>query len=249
MKSKAVARSLIERYLSKFGYTLKVTGFPVRGFDNFLEFIKKIGFYPKTVFDIGVGYGTPWLYEAFPKAHFVLIEPQAEFEPYLKRICGQRDAEYHLIGVGDTDGNAHIYRLPNSPTGSSFLPPSEQGKQIWGEFQRSEEPMPIVKLDTYKERNGPFLLKIDTEGFELQVIRGADAVLAKTDLVLMEVAVVERQAGEADLIDVGAVMKKHGFRLVDIPVLTQRSADGPLLYMDVAFARVGSPADTASKLR
>lgn len=103
--------------------------------------------------------------------------------------------------------------------------------------------MPIVRLDRYLDQAGPLLIKIDTEGFEMEVLRGAGDVLAKTDLVLMEVAVQKRQEGEADLIEIGSMMKKYGFRLTDIPALTQQSADGPLLYMDVAFTRVGGSAD------
>lgn len=33
-------------------------------------------------------------------------------------------------------------------------------------------------------------------------------------------------------------MKSNGFRLIDFPVLVQPSANGPLLYLDAAFARV-----------
>ena len=37
--------------------------------DNF----KKLGFYPKVVFDVGVARGTPWLYESFPDAYFLSL--------------------------------------------------------------------------------------------------------------------------------------------------------------------------------
>lgn len=245
MKVKTIARGLIERLLERFGYDVKIVGMPPRGFNNFFEYVRLGGFKPSTVFDIGVGYGTQWLYDAFPNAHFVLLEPQTRFEPALNSICERLDAEYHLVGVGEVEQSLPLYRLPDSPTGSSFLPPSEQGEKIWGSFERSEETMPIVRLDRYTGQAGPFLIKIDTEGFEMEVLRGADCVLAKTDLVLMEVAVMKRQQGEADLIEIGVVMKRHGFRLMDIPALTQRSADGPLLYMDVAFVKVGGTADFA----
>ena len=40
----------------------------------------------ETVVDVGVAYGTPALYTAFPDAYFFLFEPVAEFEPHLKSI-------------------------------------------------------------------------------------------------------------------------------------------------------------------
>lgn len=243
MKLTTMTRSLLRSLLAKFGYDLQIIGMPVRGFRNFLEFVKISGIKPATVFDIGVGYGTPWLYEAFPEARFVLIEPQTEFEPYLKRICESINAEYHLVGVGKEERSTQIYRPHNSPTGSSFLPPTKQAEDIWGTHSRSDSTMQIVKLDRFKDRNGPFLLKIDTEGFELEVLQGASSILENTDLVIMEVAVVKRHEGEADLIELGTILKKHGFRLMDIPVLTQQSNKGPLLYMDVAFVKSGSLHD------
>ena len=246
MKGKAIARGVLEQIIGHYGYSLKIDGNPPRGFANFFKYIIRTGFQPKTVFDVGVGNGTPWLYEAFPKVHFVLIEPQMEFETSLKRICKQMDAEYHLVGAGETESDLPLYRLSNSPTGSSFLPPSEQAKNIWGTFNQSEEKTHIVQLDTYKDQLDPFLLKIDTEGYELKVLQGAARILAKTDLVLMEVAIAERQVGEADLIEIGMCMKKNGFRLIDIPMLTQQSVHGPLLYVDVAFARIGGSADVVA---
>ncbi|CAM5365206.1 FkbM family methyltransferase [Rhodanobacter lindaniclasticus] len=86
-------------------------------------------------------------------------------------------------------------------------------------------------------RPGPFFVKIDTEGFELEVLRGAVKVLEQTEVVLMEVAIMKRQEKEPDLIEIGAFMKDNGFRLIDFPVLTQQSRGGSLLYVDVAFAR------------
>lgn len=245
MKGKSIARGILERIIGHYGYSLKIDGSPPRGFTNFFTYIRKTGFQPGTVFDVGVGNGTPWLYEAFPMAHFVLIEPQIEFETSIKRLCKQMNAEYHRVAAGETESNLALYRLSNSPTGSSFLPPSEQATNIWGSFNQSEETIPIVQLDTFKDRSEPFLLKIDTEGFELKVLQGATKVLEKAELVLMEVAIAERQVGEADLIEIGVVMKENGFRLIDIPMLTQQSVHGPLLYIDVAFARIGGPADAA----
>jgi len=243
MKGKSIARGILERIIGHYGYGLKIDGSPPRGYANFLNYIVKTGFQPGTVFDIGVGNGTPWLYEAFPKAHFVLIEPQIEFETSLKRLCKQMDAEYHCVGAGEIESNLPLYRLSISPTGSSFLPPSEQATNIWGTFSQSDSTIPIVQLDTFKDRSEPFLLKIDTEGYELKVLQGATGILAKTDLALVEVAIAERQVGEADLIEIGIFMKENGFRLIDIPMLTQQSVHGPLLYVDVAFAKIGGSAD------
>ena len=236
MSIRRISRAAVQRLIARFGYELKTVGSPPCGYASFLHRMVQSGIQPRTVFDIGVGNGTPWLYAAFPQAHIVLIEPQAEFEPALQAICRRIDAEYHLVGVGSTEQHLPIYRLLSSPTGSSFLPPNEDTEQRWGASEKSGE-IHVVPLDTYRELPGPFFVKIDTEGFELEVLRGAVKVLEQTDVVLMEVAIAERQEREPDLIEIGAFMKTNGFRLIDFPVLTQQARGGPLLYVDVAFAR------------
>jgi FkbM family methyltransferase len=238
MRPKALSKKLIQHAVGRFGYELKIIGTPPCGYAGFLGRMKREGVRPATVFDVGVGRGTPWLYSAFPEAHFVLIEPQVEFEPFLEQICQRMDAEYHLVGVGSRDEYRSIYRLLSSSTGSSFLQPNSDNEQIWGASEESVTKLHVVPLDSYSDLPGPYFLKIDTEGFELEVLRGATKVLDKTEVVLMETAISKRQVGEPDLIEIGSFMKDHGFRLIDFPVLTQQAAGGALLYVDVAFARL-----------
>jgi FkbM family methyltransferase len=238
MSIRGISRTAVEHLIARFGYELKAVGSPPCGYSGFLHRMTAAGIKPRTVFDVGVGHGTPWLYAAFPQAHFVLIEPQAEFEPDLREICGRIDAEYHLVGVGGKEQYLPIYRLMSSPTGSSFLPPNADTEQRWGASEKSGE-LHVVPLDNWSSLPGPFFLKIDTEGFELEVLRGAVKVLEQTDVVLMEVAIAKRQEEEPDLIEIGTFMKANGFRLIDFPVLTQQSRGGHLFYVDVAFARSG----------
>lgn len=242
MGIKRFSRKAIERFVTHFGYELRNAGSPPCGYSNFLRRVTGAGVKPATVFDIGVGHGTPWLYAAFPQAHFVLLEPQKRFEPDLKRICGSIDAEYRLVGVGRDEQDLPMYELLNSPTGSSFLQPNAHTDQVWGPSEQSAQHLHVIPLDSYCGLHGPFFVKIDTEGFELEVLRGATKILEQTDVVLLEVAIAARQTGEPDLIDIGMLMKSRGFRLIDFPTLVQQSLNGPLAYADVAFARQGISA-------
>lgn len=239
MGSKAWARNVIERIVARFGYELRVAGTPPCGYEPFLRRIVAAGIQPATVFDVGVGTGTPWLYAAFPQAHFVLVEPQAIFEPTLKRLCASMDAEYHLVGVGESEKQLPLYKLPDSATGSSFLPPNAYNEQHWGKSECAAESLRIVPLDSFADRKAPFLLKIDTEGYELEVLRGSRKILEQTDVIVLEVGITQRQVGEPDLIEIGAFLKDAGFRLVDFPTLVQERPGGALVYADVALCTPG----------
>ena len=50
------------------------------------EFLKKLSLKVKTVIDVGVRFGTPALYKAFPEAMFILVDPQKSGEALLKAI-------------------------------------------------------------------------------------------------------------------------------------------------------------------
>src|SRR5262245_6732413 len=70
------------------------------------EQLKRMGFRPRTVIDVGVAWGTPDLYAEFPEAEILLIEPQAEFEPWLKKICAESKGHYVLAAAGGEPGTA-----------------------------------------------------------------------------------------------------------------------------------------------
>src|SRR5687767_1502759 len=48
--------------------------------------LARYGIRPATVFDIGVAFGTPWLYEGFPQATLVLVDPTRESIPHMQNI-------------------------------------------------------------------------------------------------------------------------------------------------------------------
>ena len=75
--------------------------------------LKNAGFAPETIVDVGVGYGTPNLYEIFPNSYYALIEPLKEFEPSLQDILKTYKGEYFLTAVGARDEKQMINVEPN----------------------------------------------------------------------------------------------------------------------------------------
>ena len=199
--------------------------------------LRKPGFSPATLIDVGVAAGTGSLYEAFPEAYLVLIEPLAEFEPQLSALVARRPGEYILTAVGASTGAARINVNLEVLTGSSVLP------LVRGtDHQREERAVPITTLDALRAEHRwtpPFGLKIDTEGFEDRVIEGAGSLLEETQFVLAEVSMTDRFEGSYTFAEFVASMDARGFQLCDVLHLERHRRDRDVQYMDALFRRGG----------
>jgi len=232
----ALAYDILERLLRWRGYRALPVDAPPRGFENFLAMARRNGFTPpRTVIDIGVGFGTPWLYDAFPDAQLHLFEALDKFSPVLERLAAERGAKYELCALGDRTGEIEI-NIPTVATGASILErTSERAARMSDQITRKV--VRLERLDNFTFPNGPCLIKIDVEGAELKVLSGAVETLRKTGMVILEASVQPRHAGEADFCDIAAFMKAQGFRLYEIIEMSQEGRGGPLVYLDAAFIR------------
>lgn len=229
-----------------FGYRLKIADAPPRGYVRFLQMYQSVAPQPRTVFDIGVGRGTPWLYEAFPKAHFVLVEALEDFKPDVDAILKQYDAECHYCCLGKSEGEAEFRVRPGVLTSSGLYGLDAGYRNSWGGSQSQVEQVRRVAMRTLDSLGAdvatPAILKIDVEGSELDVLEGGIRTVEAADMILVETSTSNRFEGGADLITVGAWLKDHGFGLFEI---VEFSTVGPrriTCYVDAAFVRVDSDA-------
>ena len=89
-------KNLVKQGLLALGYELKR---PTK-LGWYKNNLRKQWLQPRTVVDVGVAYGTPKLYEAFPESYHVLVEPLGEYKPYLQDILRNYKGEYILAAVG-----------------------------------------------------------------------------------------------------------------------------------------------------
>ena len=190
---------------------------------------KNSGFEPKTVIDVGAALGTFNLYETFPDARHLLIEPIAENEPYLAKICRKlKSAEYIIAAATKSSG---IFTLSVSP-GLVHSSASE------GTNTDSSNPylrnIRAITLDEIcRERNlpGPYLIKIDVDGKELDVLAGATGILQQAEYVIIEICLF------AQMYDIIHFMKSQGFVAYDIVDSGYRPSDAALWQVDMAFVK------------
>jgi FkbM family methyltransferase len=203
-----------------------------------LHQLSTLGFRPRTVIDVGVATKTEELYQAFQDADILLVEPLAEFEPFLRDICRSYKAQYVLAAAGENPGSAIINVHPDK-FGSSLLKEFE-GPGVDGVPRE----IPVVTVDELcASRNlaGPFLMKVDVQGAELQVLAGATHTLQQTEVVILEVTLFGTLLGGPQLAETVARMKQYGFAVYDIFGFNYRPLDNALCQVDMVFVQEAGP--------
>ena len=172
------------------------------------------------------------------------FEPLAEAFAALQAAAA-RDPRWtaHHCALGQRTGRATIHVAGNSQS-SSLLPMTERhssaapGSQISSreeiETRRLDEVLPEIRAEI---RDGAqrLYLKCDTQGFELEVLRGAGAALAEISLVRLELSTEDLYSGAPLIGEVIAFMYDHGFALADIKAGFADPQTGQMLQCDGLF--------------
>jgi FkbM family methyltransferase len=198
---------------------------------------KRRRFWPATLIDVGVGAGTPGLYEAFPDAHLVLIEPLEEFKPDLERLVQEHGGEYVLTGVGREAGSVALHIDQRVLEMSTAL--KVTGPKPWADEARELRSISMTTLDALLDEKGwqpPYGLKIDTEGYEYEVVLGATQLLQETEFVIAELSVMQRYEDSYRFADFIALMESRGFHMCDV-LDGRKVLYRDVIYLDVMFQR------------
>jgi FkbM family methyltransferase len=217
---------LIERLALEFqrrGRLSKIKGTVARdlklGHLGTLELIKLTGSHtPQVVYDIGAYTGT-WALLAkacLPNAAIHAFEPlaihAAQFREETKNV---RDITLHEIGMGAGMGKAHMY-VTNRTDSSSLLKPTKYAASQFSVFEEKKETISVVSLDQYVSGNKlplPDLIKLDVQGYELEVLSAGQTCLGHADWVICEVSFTEYYQGQPLFHDVIDFMHRNGLEL------------------------------------
>lgn len=181
-----------------------------------------------SVIDIGVAEGTPELYNTFNNANLLLIDPLIESKKNAKKTLGSRPFIFEEIAVGSEPSTMKI-NVNSKLRESSLLSRASPSKIV------EERTIEVNTLDNIinkhkKKIPGPYLLKIDTEGFEFEVLKGATETLKQCKYVIAETSVVKRFEGSYIFEDIIMFMYSNNFRLESI-----LSSGGGFRIVDILF--------------
>jgi len=197
-----------------------------------LQRLKAIGFCPKYAIDVGayIGEFTLMFKKVFTETRVLMIEPQIAKKAILENVCAKYpDCQYRLALAGaEKKDNVHFLLEESN---SRIFTQAEAGRD--GIILEQVKLDDIVKDGAFVS---PEFLKIDVQGYELEVIKGASGILNNVEVILMEVSLIPI-GGAPLLFDVVKFMDERGFRLYDICHFIYRPLDGALWQIDVIFVK------------
>lgn len=186
---------------------------------DFLKLLKKSGFNPKSILDIGAHNGSLALQmnDIWPASQILMIEANKEHENSLQSVCCFSNVfsyKIALVGYSSADRVFYKTRINNNSysTGNSMY---REKTKYYSEDNVLEEAMRSIRLDdlcdTYFD-----LIKIDVQGAELEVILGGEITIRAAKSIICEVSVGEYNQGSPDKSKVCAALNDLGFQEVKV---------------------------------
>ena len=152
-----------------------------------------------TVLDVGANKGQFAMFarHRWPRARLICFEPLPAPRRRLSRLVGGL-AEIHPVALGDEEGEAEMH-LASREDSSSLRALGDTQKRLFSMDEDTTVNVPVRRLDHVVKSTDlrrPTLLKIDVQGFEFEVLKGATQLLDAVDEVYVECSFVELYVGQ-----------------------------------------------------
>jgi FkbM family methyltransferase len=243
-------KNLFKNFLATFGWALRRLPPPTRvGRVNWIEDAAiLLGKPPQTIFDVGanVGQTTAALSKTFPRARVFAIEPSPDaFHALSARYQSQPNIELQNIAFGETNGSCEFFMNSCSET-NSLLPATPEAAQWFGELVRAKQrtTVPVQRLDDFcadRKITQIDLLKMDTQGYEAHVLRGAEGMLRekRVRVICTEVLFEPQYTGQTSFPELYTLIRSHGFAFAAL-YDQGYSEDNRLLSANALFFRASA---------
>jgi len=212
-------------------------------YNTFVLWIKELGLSNvDRVFDVGANHGdfARSVSACFPSAYISLFEPLPALWPCLEKLAAHRAGRWSVkpFALGAAGGTLPLHISAGDDSIGSFVGFEEKYRMANPSASPSKAiESRIERLDDFCSREGIEsidLLKIDVEGFEFDVLAGAERMLANTHALIVEVSLIRQACGESEpLLRMLEMLLRAGFHLVTaVPSFYAQGAEAwkPLEY-------------------
>jgi len=207
-----------------------------------LNNLKENGLNPRTIIDVGAAFGSWSLLcsKTFQHSQYILIEGLKEYEIALQKATSNTpNASYKLCCVSDSSSLKTIF-VHSDLVGSSL-------KKEYEPHNQSSSQKRIVPCKTLNEicleehLSPPYLIKMDIQGAELEALHGASTILKHTEVIILEVSLIDCLKETPSFNQMTEELENLGFIVHDIFGHNYRPLDGALTQVDIVFIQKTSP--------
>jgi FkbM family methyltransferase len=189
------------------------------------------GWLPRAIVDVGASDGkwTRLALSVFPNCDYLLVEPLTEHEEALSQLS----KEYGRVRIvqcaaGREDGLRSL-AVATDLDGSSL---------VWTHGGTLRE-IPVIPLSTLIAQAGltaVSLIKVDVQGFELEVLGGLERWEA-LELLILEASVFRFSPHSPLIEELIDELRPRGFRLIEVVDVIRRPLDNAMAQCDLLFCR------------
>lgn len=181
-------------------------------------------FRPKYFFDIGANYGTHTLLLSLQNINTISFEPNPTCLDYFKGLLkfNNIDNKIENIALGDKESIEKLWFQETETWNGSILGNNEKPNSKGIDIK-------VKTLDNYVKETGikPNLLKIDTEGFELNVLKGGSTCISEENPFI----ILESNLG-SDRSSLIEQLDKLDYKIYQIPLIIKAIALNKVSFVE-----------------
>ncbi|WP_426327656.1 FkbM family methyltransferase [Pedobacter sp. R-06] len=176
----------------------------------------------------------------YPGAHIYSFEPLPEVYPVLQHNTRRLNGiTTYNMALGNSTGTLEFYSNAYSHASSALNVSALQKNMLPKTATSHRIEIPVQRLDDLHHKvifTSPVLLKMDVQGFEKEVLKGAMTSLLQIDYLLFETSFVQMYDGEPLFDEMHDFVKELGFEFI-APVGFLQSEKLQILQMDLLYKR------------
>lgn len=205
-----------------------------------LELIKKDGSALVNIFDVGANVGT-WTLLAkavFPDTTVEAFEPlEVHVKSFEEATTQLKNVNLHTYCLGSENTNA-IMNVSSFSDSSSLLDATALEYEQFKIKKAAEAAVAVKRLDSLivaGELPVPQLIKLDVQGYELEVLKGLGEYLNQVNYLIIEVSFREYYHGQPLFLDIANYLAQHG---INVHAFGHNTPSGvQLSQIDVLFKK------------
>lgn len=200
----------------------------------------------ETVLDVGanVGQFSASIRQLLPGAQIYAFEPVEDcFRELSRSNSGDGLFQSFPYALGAEDGVAALNVNDFTPSSSLLTMANAHVTEFPHTEKTLETKVEIRRLDSVApdlDLSGPYMVKVDVQGFELQVIEGGRETLKHADVVIIEINFAQFYEGQPSFDDIYRDLRMCGMQFYGVMQQSHSLRDDRPLFCDALFVRTDS---------